>query len=248
MQRPSVSIVVPVYNERDNIRPTTERLVNALGASAADCEILFVDDNSPDGTAEEVVNVSRAFPQVRLVQHGRKEGLGAAHHAGYHAAAGEYVMCIDADLSQAPEDLLRMQERLETGYDVVIGSRYAAHGSQLGKSASRHWGSKGMNVLCRLLLGIPATDSTHTFRAFRRTVHDAVCPKLDQKGHPTFQVQFLFWAVRKGFRIGEIPIRFVERPGLGESKISIRRELPGFIRLVGRLVACRLRAPIRSHV
>ena len=155
-------------------------------------------------------------------------------------------MCIDADLSQAPDDLLRMRELLEAGYDVVIGSRYAAAGSQSGKSASRHWGSKGMNMLCRVLLGIPATDSTHTFRAFRRTVHDAVCPHLDQKGHPTFTVQFLFWAVRKGFRIAEIPIRFVERPGAGESKISVRRELPGFIRLVGRLMASRLRGPIRS--
>lgn len=236
-----MSIVIPVYNERDNIRPTTERLLQALGAGAADCEILFVDDNSPDETAAEVLEVSRSFPQVRLVQHGRKEGLGAAHHAGYHAATGEYIMCIDADLSQPPEDLLRMQERLEAGYDVVVGSRYAAQGSQSGKSVSRHWGSKGMNLLCRLLLGIPATDSTHTFRVFRRAVHDAVCEKLDEKGHPSFQVQFLFWAAQKGFRIGEIPTRFVERPaGRGESKISVRRELPGFIRLVSQLVVYRL--------
>lgn len=240
MRQPSVSIIIPVYNERDNIRPTTDRLLNALGALAADSEILFVDDNSPDGTAEEVLTLSRSEPRVRLVQHGKKEGIGAAHHAGYHEARGPYVMCLDADLSQAPEDLVRMKDRLDAGYDIVIGSRYAREGVQVGKSFSRHLGSHAMNLICRVLLAIPATDSTHTFRAFRTTVHAAVCPRLDQKGHPSFQIQFLFWAVRMGFRVTEIPIRFTERPGLGESKISVRREVPGFLRLLGRLVVARL--------
>jgi dolichol-phosphate mannosyltransferase len=175
------------------------------------------------------------------VQHGKKEGIGAAHHAGYHAAQGEYVMCIDSDLSQSPADLLRMKEVLDSGYDLVVGSRYMKQGKQIGKSVARDWGSKGMNWIARFLLGIPLADCTHTFRAFRISVHESVCPLLDEKGHPSFQIQFCFWAARRGFRITEIPVEFIERASeRGKSKISVTHELPRFLALVGRLVFSRL--------
>lgn len=243
LKAPDISIVVPVYNERSHIAPTVERLVAAFGPLAASCEILFVDDQSPDGTAAEVERVAQDVPQVRLVQHGKKAGLGAAHHAGYHAARGRYVMCLDADLSQSPEELVRMKRLLDEGYDLVIGSRYMASGRQIGKSWLRDWGSQGMNWIVRAVLGMRLTDSTHTFRAFRASVHEAVCSRLDQRGHPGFQIQFSFWALRRGFRATEIPVTFVERAaGEGASNISIRREVPPFMRLVVRLFFSRFQA------
>lgn len=238
-----MSVIVPVYNERANVEPTASSILEAFGPLGFQCEILFVDDNSPDGTAEEVLRTGRKFPQVRLVQHGKKEGLGAAHHAGYHAAVGDYVMCIDADFSQAPRDLLRMKDLLDAGYDLVVGSRYMKDGEQVGKSLARDWGSKGMNALTRFCLGIPLADSTHTFRAFKKTVHDTVCRHLNEKGHPSFQIQFTFWVVRSGFRVTEIPIRFVERSAdKGQSKLSIKREILPFLRSIGRLTLQRLTA------
>jgi glycosyltransferase involved in cell wall biosynthesis len=235
-----MSIVVPVYNEKPNIEPTAKKIMDAFGELSADIEILFVDDNSPDGTADEVDRVSGFAPQVRLVQHGKKEGIGAAHHAGYKAAKGKYIMCIDADLSQSPDDLLKMKEKLDNGYDLVIGSRYMAGGEQIGKSVIRDVGSRGMNFICRFFLGIQLTDCTHTFRAFKKKLFDDVNPILDQKGHPNFQVQFSFWTIKKGYRTNEIPIIFVERDAdRGQSKLSVKRELPSFLRLVGRLMYSR---------
>ncbi len=241
MTTPILSVVIPVYNEKQNIAPSVERILTEFGQAGKQCEILFVDDNSPDGTAQEVERLARLVPQVRLVQHGKKEGIGAAHHAGYHAAKGEYILCVDVDLSQSPSDLLKMKQLLDDGYDLVIGSRYLPNAKQIGKSLSRDWGSKGMNWIVRVFLGIPLTDSTHTFRAFRKSLHNELCPQLDQKGHPSFQIQFSFWAARRGFRLGEIAIEFVERSAdHGKSKLSVRRELPMFLKLVWRLVWIRM--------
>lgn len=237
---PKYSVIVPVYNERENILPTTEALIQGLGSLAEESEFIFVDDDSPDGTADEIERVSGLHSQVRLAQHGKKEGIGAAHHYGYHQAHGDIIMCIDADLSQQPADLVRMKELIDEGFDMVIGSRYMAGGKQIGKPFMRVLGSRGMNALCRLLLGLRLTDSTHTFRASRRAVHEEVCQRLDGKGHPDFQVQLSFWASRAGFRATEIPITFVERRAeSGQSKISVHKEVPRFLGLLGRLMVAR---------
>ena len=124
MTTPLLSVVIPVYNEKQNIASSVERILAEFGPAGGQCEILFVDDNSPDGTAQEVERLAQITPQVRLVQHGKKEGIGAAHHAGYHAAKGEYILCIDVDLSQSPSDLLTMKQLIDQGYDLVVGSRY----------------------------------------------------------------------------------------------------------------------------
>lgn len=241
MVAPLISVIVPVYNEKPNIVPTTTGILNAFGQLSSQLEILFVDDNSPDGTADEVIRIAGFTPQVRLVQHGKKEGIGAAHRAGYEAAKGAYVMCIDADLSQSPADLLRMKEKLDDGYDLVIGSRYMRGGSQVGKSLLRDFGSKGINFICRFFLGILLTDCTHTFRSFKKRLFENISLKLDQKGHPNFQVQFSFWTIHNGYKVTEIPIKFIERgSGRGQSKISVRRELPPFLKLFIRLMINRL--------
>jgi len=238
-----ISVIVPVYNEKPNIEPTALALLDALGGYASDMEILFVDDNSPDGTADEVNRIAAQHPQVRLVQHGKKEGMGAAHRAGYEAANSKYVLCIDADLSQSPEDLVKMTELLDKGYDLVIGSRYMEGGQQVGKSAFRDIGSRGMNFICRHILGIPLTDCTHTFRAFRKSAFDSVASKIDQKGHPNFQVQFSFWVVKNRLKVTEIPIIFTERgEGRGQSKLSVKKEVPPFLKLVARLTIHRFSA------
>jgi dolichol-phosphate mannosyltransferase len=237
---PSYSIIVPVYNEKQNVYPTTEGVLKAFGPLASQLEILFVDDNSPDGTAKEVTRVSGIVPQVKLVQHGKKEGIGAAHLAGYKAAKGKYILCIDADLSQDPHDLVIMKDKLDDGYDLVIGSRYVRGGQQLGKSIMRDLGSRGMNLMSRYLLGIPIADSTPTFRGFRNDLFKDIESRLDQKGHPSFQVQFCFWAVRKGYRLTEFPIKFIERaPDRGQSKLSVSHEAPAFLKLILRLMFYR---------
>ena len=235
------SVIVPVYNEKTNIEPTADKIIDIFKKNQINVEILFVDDNSPDGTAEEVSRISIKENSVRLVQHGKKEGIGAAHKAGYEAAEGEFIMCIDADLSQSPKDLIRMKEKLDEGYDLIIGSRYMSKGRQIGKSLLRDFGSRGMNFICRFILGIPLTDCTHTFRAFKKELFSEFSSRLLSKGHPSFQVQFSFWISHTRKRIIEIPIKFIEREaGRGKSKISIRKELPSFIIVILKLILTRL--------
>ena len=237
----SYSIVIPAYNEKNNIRPTAEGILTSFHSMKSKLEILFVDDNSPDGTAEEVNKLSLEYPQVKLIQHGKKEGIGAAHLAGYKSAKGEYILCMDADLSQSPNDLLLMKDELDNGYDLVIGSRYISGGQQLGKSFFREIGSKGMNFICRFVLGTKLADCTHTFRAFRKTIFEDISSKLDQKGHPNFQIQFLFWVLQKGFKTVEIPIIFTERDiEGGVSKISVKKEVPSFLKFISKLMIKRI--------
>jgi len=241
MAKPIISIIVPVYNERSNILPTTESILSAFDQYESRIEILFVDDDSPDDTANEVTKVSKSFPEVRLVQHGIKEGIGAAHRAGYESATADLIMCIDADLSQSASDLINMKKKIDEGYDLVVGSRYMPGGEQVGKSLLRDWGSRSMNLIAHFLLGIPLTDATQTFRAFKKELFEKIAPKIDQKGHPGFQIQFSYWVVQKGYKVQEIPIKFVERsPERGKSKLSIRKELPSFIILVLRLLGNRI--------
>ena len=236
MEAIKLSIIVPVYNEKQVIEKTSHKILSAFHEFHDQMEILFIDDNSPDGTAEEVLRVSKQSPQVQLVQHGKKEGIGAAHRAGYESARGEYILCIDADLSQSPEDLLKIKNKLDEGYDLVIGSRYMTNGKQLGKSPLRDIGSRGMNLLCRILLGIKLTDCTHTFRGFRKKLFEDFSEKIHSKGHPSFQVELSFWIANTSHKITEIPIHFREREeGVGVSKISIQKEVPPFLRLLIKL-------------
>lgn len=236
-----ISIIVPVYNERRVVESTAQRIMAVFKNIDDDVELLFIDDNSPDGTAEEVIRVSKFIPEVKLIQNGNKEGIGAAHRAGYEAAVGKYILCIDADLSQSPEDLLKIKQKLDDGYDLVIGSRYMKDGKQLGKSPLRDLGSRGMNLLCRIVLGLKLTDSTHTFRGFKSNLYKKYSSRLNSKGHPDFQVEFSFWIQKDGNKVIELPIHFKEREeSLGQSKIIIHKEAPRFLKLLIKLFVARL--------
>ena len=236
-----LSIVIPVYNEKTNIEPSAFKLLNEFSEFENSLEILFVDDNSPDGTADEVNRISQKFPQIRLVQNGKKEGIGAAHKAGYKASTGQYILCIDADLSQSPKDLLKIKNKLDEGFDLAIGSRYMNEGKQIGKSPLRDIGSRGMNIICRFILGIKLTDCTHTFRGFKRELFEEFSDIINSKGHPSFQVEFSFFISDSGKKITEIPIYFKEREeGAGVSKISIKKEVPPFLKTILRLLKIRL--------
>jgi glycosyltransferase involved in cell wall biosynthesis len=236
-----LSIIIPVYNEKPNIYPSTSKLIEEFSNFKDSLEILFVDDNSPDGTAEEINRVNKEYPQVKLIQNGKKEGIGAAHKAGYRASKGDYILCIDADLSQSPKDLLKIKNKLDEGYDLAIGSRYMDKGKQFGKSPIRDMGSRGMNLMCRYILGIKLTDCTHTFRGFKRELFEEFSHRINSKGHPSFQVEFSFFIFNKGSKTIEIPIHFTEREeGAGVSKISIRKEVPPFMRTILRLLKVRL--------
>ncbi|HXV94509.1 MAG TPA: polyprenol monophosphomannose synthase [Pseudonocardia sp.] len=212
-----VLVVIPTYDERDNLGPILSRLHAAVPAA----DVLVVDDASPDGTGELADEMAAADPRIRVLHRSGKSGLGAAYLAGFAAALeGEHqvVVEMDADGSHAPEDLPALLEALDEA-DLVIGSRYVDGGQVLNWPGHREWLSRGGNLYSRLALGVPIRDITGGYRAFRRQVLEELdLQQVSSQGY-CFQVDVAYRAVQAGFRVREVPITFAERER-GSSKMS----------------------------
>jgi len=163
-----LSIIIPTYNERGNIQPLVSRLEKSL---QEDHEIIFVDDNSPDGTAQVVSELSRQSPAVRLVRRERKDGLTGAVVAGLSAARGDRIVVMDADLSHPPEVVQELVAGL-SDHDLVLGSRMLKGGGVVAWPLSRGLISKGAEVLARIFIGVKVADPLTGFFAIRRPVFE----------------------------------------------------------------------------
>jgi glycosyltransferase involved in cell wall biosynthesis len=212
-----VLVIVPTYDERDNLLPIAER----LHAAVPDADLLVVDDNSPDGTGKIADELAEREPWVHVLHRTGKEGLGAAYLAGFAWARDEgygVVVEMDADGSHAPEQLPRLLAALESA-DLVLGSRWVDGGEVKNWPKSREILSRGGNAYTRLALGLPLRDATGGYRAYRRTVLDPLLDKgIASQGY-CFQVDLAWQVWRAGNRVVEVPITFVERER-GESKMS----------------------------
>jgi dolichol-phosphate mannosyltransferase len=213
----SVLVVIPTYNERDNLEPLLSRLHAAVPAAHA----LVVDDASPDGTGELADKLAAVDARVRVLHRAGKAGLGAAYLAGFAEALRDgyqVVVEMDADGSHAPEDLPALLAALDDA-DLVIGSRYVPGGRVVNWPTHRQWLSRGGNLYSRLALGVPIRDITGGYRAFRRQVLEELTgADVASQGY-CFQVDMAWRAVQAGFRVREVPITFTERER-GSSKMS----------------------------
>jgi dolichol-phosphate mannosyltransferase len=211
-------VIVPTYNERENIA----RLIRAVLAQDSALDVLVVDDGSPDGTAAIVEEIMNINPRVHLHQRPRKMGLGTAYIAGFRWALEreyEYVFEMDADFSHDPAHLPAFLEAAQ-GADLVLGSRYRD-----GKVTIINWPitrlllSYYANVYARFVTGLQLWDGTGGFKCFRRRVLEAIdLSRVVSNGY-AFQIEMSFRAWKKGFKIVEIPIVFVDRTE-GQSKMS----------------------------
>lgn len=212
-----VLVVIPTYDERDNL----ERILDRLRAAVPDVDALVVDDASPDGTGKLADERAAVDPRVQVLHRSHKEGLGPAYIAGFRwglQRGYDAFVEMDADGSHAPEELPRLLAALD-GADVVLGSRWVPGGSVVDWPRSRELLSRGGNAYARALLGLPVRDATGGFRVYRRTVLETVeLADVASAGY-CFQVDVLWRAWQAGFRIVEVPIRFVERTA-GVSKMS----------------------------
>jgi dolichol-phosphate mannosyltransferase len=212
-----VLVVVPTYNERDNL----EWLVGRVRAAVPSVDVLVVDDGSPDGTGDVADRLAAQDPQVTVLHRASKAGLGAAYLDGFSVALArgyDVVGEMDADGSHQPEQLPRLLIALEHA-DLVIGSRWVRGGSVVNWPLSRKILSVGGNVYARLLLGIPLRDVTAGYRLFRRTTLETIDLDSVQSAGYIFQTDLAFRTLRAGLRVVEVPIEFVERVR-GESKMS----------------------------
>jgi dolichol-phosphate mannosyltransferase len=209
-------VCLPTYNERENV----ERMVRAL--TEQDVSVLVIDDGSPDGTGELANRLAAELDGVEVLHRERKEGLGPAYLAGFrHALADpavELVLEMDADFSHDPLDVPRLIAAARHG-DVVLGSRYVEGGSVASWGRLRRVVSAGGSLYARVLLGVGVRDLTGGFKCYRREVLEAIdLGAITSRGY-AFQIETTYRALRAGFRVVEVPIRFVDREH-GGSKMS----------------------------
>ena len=211
-------VVVPTYNEKENIEAFTEAVFTHLPTA----HILIVDDNSPDGTGAIADRLAEANPAIFVLHRTQKEGLGRAYVAGFQwALQRDYAFIIqtDADFSHDPKDLPRLLGATETA-DLVIGSRYKGGCRVLNWPLRRLMLSYGAGIYVRLFTRMPVMDPTGGFKCFHRTVLEAIqLNQIAAEGYG-FQIEVTHTAWSKGFTIKEIPIVFADRVA-GTSKMSL---------------------------
>ena len=222
-QAPELAVIVPSYNERDNVPVLYDRVSAAL--KGVPFEFIVVDDNSPDGTAAVVKEMSRQFPNVRCIHRIGRRGLSSACIEGISASAAPFFAVIDADLQHDEAILPKMYERALGGEDIVVGTRYAGEGSTgEGLSSAREAGSRLATRLSSALTGAWLSDPMSGFFLMRREVFDEVAPTLSKDGFKIL-LDIIVSATRfrtradRVLRIGEVPYRFRARHA-GESKMS----------------------------
>jgi len=212
-------VVIPTYNERENIG----HIVPEVLAVDESIEILVVDDNSPDGTADVVTALAAKEPRIHLLSRPGKMGLGSAYVAGFGKAielGADNIMEMDADYSHDPKYISDFLSMIELS-DVVLGSRYLNGVNVINWPISRLILSYGANLYTRIITGMPILDATGGFKCFRREVLEKIDYASARSDGYSFQIELNFRCWASGFRIREIPIVFVDRHS-GSSKMSRR--------------------------
>jgi len=215
---PSVLVIVPTYNERENL----PAIVAAIHEHLPVADILVVDDNSPDGTGELADEIAARDMKVKVFHRAGKQGLGTAYIAGFREALKgdyEFLFEMDCDFSHDPKYLPILLETAKNGADLVLGSRYVEGGGTLNWGPMRKVISQGGSLYARTILGVPIRDLTGGFKCFRRRVLEAMdFDDVSAQGYG-FQIEMTYRTMKMGFRVVEVPIVFVDRR-VGQSKMS----------------------------
>jgi dolichol-phosphate mannosyltransferase len=213
----STLIIVPTYNERENVTLIAPTILAAVA-----CDILFVDDNSPDGTGQLLDDMAAREPRIHVLHRAGKLGLGTAYIEGFRwglARAYDYLFEMDADGSHDPKYLAGMLRLAEQGGDVVVGSRNVKGGGTINWGVGRKLLSRGGSLYARTILGIAVRDVTAGFVCWQRAVLEAIDLETVSSNGYGFQIEMKYRALRRGFRVVETPIQFLDRR-VGQSKMS----------------------------
>jgi dolichol-phosphate mannosyltransferase len=231
-------LVLPTYNEAENIGPLVRHSLPALERAGVAHHVLIVDDGSPDGTGEIADRLAAELEPVEVLHRSRKEGLGRAYLAGFAVALGrgaDLVMEMDSDFSHDPADIPRLIAAAQAA-DLVLGSRYVPGGGITDWGLVRRFVSRGGSAYARWLLGVPVRDLTGGFKCFNRRVLEGIdLGDVHADGYG-FQIELTYRAIKAGFTVAEIPILFRERE-VGSSKMTARIAMEA----VWKVPALRLR-------
>ena len=210
-------IIIPTFNELENVK----KLIPDILSRYDNVDILIVDDNSLDGTADFVIEFGNSNSNVKILKRQKKMGLGTAYVAGFKYALQhnyDLIFQMDADYSHDPKEIQNFLKTIEL-YDLVLGSRYLTGVNVVNWPMRRLLLSYFANLYTRIVTGLPVKDTTGGYKCFRRKVLEQInFDKIKSNGY-AFQIEMTFKAWKKGFRIGEIPIIFIDRTS-GTSKMS----------------------------
>lgn len=222
-------IIFPTYNEKDNIIEIIKAVFEQLPEGV---DILVVDDNSPDGTAQVVQKLADSDPRVHLLLREKKQGLGRAYIAGFEwglSKAYDVFVEMDADFSHRPVDLVKILKEI-VNVDFAVGSRYVPGGGTKNWGLLRKIISRGGSIYARLILGFPMNDWTGGFNAWKRNVLESIGLRQIQSNGYSFQIELKYKAQKLGFKGLEVPIQFEERR-IGQSKMSLHIVLEAFYKV-----------------
>ena len=246
-----VSFVIPTKNEHGNISRLIKLINEITHKYKIDNEILVIDDNSKDGTVEDVTELIPNQKGLRLIQRRnyislfpkypkkwKYLGIGSAHRIGYNFAKGKIIISMDADLSNRPEKVPELLKKLEKGYDICVGSRYVSGGGTDKNFLNRIISRMGSYYLS-VMLGVKLKDLSTGFRAIKRDVWEKI-KSNNYTNDNNFLIESLYFAQKQGAKITEIPIFFKERE-IGESKTPLVRETIKALTLPIKLILRNLR-------
>lgn len=218
---PKYSILLPTYNEKENLPIIVWLIDKSMSENNHDYEIIVIDDGSPDGTLEAAKQLEKIYGSDKIVLRPRakKLGLGTAYIHGIKHARGDFIIIMDADLSHHPKYIPQfIKKQKEGNYDLVSGTRYIGDGGVNGWDFKRKLISRGANYLTQVLLRPGASDLTGSFRLYKKDVLQKLVESCVSKGY-VFQMEMIVRARKLGYKIGEVPITFVDRL-YGESKLG----------------------------
>lgn len=224
MTQIKLSVIVPTYNEAENLKVLIPELVEKLKPF----EIIVVDDNSPDDTVQVMTDLTADYPQAKLLVRRDERGIGSAIAKGYDEAAGDVLLSIDADLSMKIEDTAILLNKLEEGCDVVVGSRYIPGGQNRKEAFLPRMASVIGNIVFDKVFKLPVHDVSMNFRVLKKSVWNQI-KTVEQDN--VMLLEMLVNAHRKGFKVTEIPTIFGDRI-MGESKTNIRKLIPRYIEFI----------------
>ena len=224
-----LSVILPTYNEKENIALLIPKIQETFSKNRINGEVVVVDDSSPDGTASFARELAKKLGNIRVIERPKKEGLGAALRQAYDSCESELILSMDSDMSLDPNDIPRFIEKINEGYDLVVGSRRGAKASyEVGsvKTLVKKIISTVGNRMIRLLLDLPVNDFSLNFRVIRRDAWRAL--KTKEKLY-VFLLEMIMQAHAKGYKISSIQVVFKDRM-YGRTKTKLLQQCMAFLK------------------
>ena len=220
----NISIIIPTYNERENIAQLIPDIQNITNENKMNAEIIIVDDNSPDKTSEIAEKLNKQYGNIKVIKRSSKQGVGSARRLGFSHASMPIIISMEGDNSHKPKYIPELVKEINKGADIVIGSRYMKGSKIINWPIKRRIISMLANWIARFFAGVKLTDVTNGYRAFKKEILEKLV--IDSESYP-YNMEFACETIWKGYKASELPIIFEHRK-IGTSKLYASREFISF--------------------